>query len=310
MFDKYLHDSFNAIFGGNQVSELLRIKSEVDLFGFNEFADIAFEQIQGVEYEPVDKDRVENRVFKNAIFTVIQFIRTDEDLNAFRLMLLTLYAWRELFDREFNEFSSSQIIALNDLLNETFFYSIGEQEYDFQNPRGVEEETNHLMEYMFFHEAFLDVLNKNEKKEELYLWDCVLSQAPSKKFYNKFGKYSDRHLIPDFSGMVFQKTVYFTMSILLKIQQKNQYFDLSIGHRATRSRLRFCQLAEVFFEDEIEELKKEPISSNLGDENYEIKSIFDLLDTSLKIYKDTINKVFFGDLEDWKTYETLVSSLK
>ena len=44
------------------------IKSEVDLFGFDEFARIAFEQIQGVAYEPVDKDNVENRVFKNAIF--------------------------------------------------------------------------------------------------------------------------------------------------------------------------------------------------------------------------------------------------
>ena len=308
MFDKGLLDSFNAIFGGNQVSELLRIKSEVDLFGFQEFANIAFEQIQGVTYEPADRDNVENRVIKNAIFTVIQFIRIDEDLDAFRLMLLTLDAWRDVFDRKFTDFSSSQIISLNDLLNQTFYYSHEEEEYDYKDPQVVTEETERLRDYMFFHEEFLSVLNENEKKEELYLWDCVVRQAPSKKFYNKFGEYSDWHLLPDFSGQVFQKTVYFTMSILCKIWIENGNFDFSNPHRAVRSEHKFRQLVEVFFEDEIKELEKGPIS-NLGDVDYEIKSVFDLLNTSLKIYKDIIDNVMCPEPKDWKTYENLVSSL-
>jgi len=73
MFDKALLEQFNSIFQGDQVNELLRIKSEVELFGLEEFREIVWEQAQWTNSSLNEKNKEDeqNRIFKNAIFVVV-----------------------------------------------------------------------------------------------------------------------------------------------------------------------------------------------------------------------------------------------
>ena len=45
MFDKQLVEDFNTYFSGNQMPELNRIKSEIELIGYTEFADLAWSEV-------------------------------------------------------------------------------------------------------------------------------------------------------------------------------------------------------------------------------------------------------------------------
>ena len=143
MFEKGTLESFNSYFGGNQTSTLLRIKQEVDLFGLQEFKEIAFQEIQDGYTGNDDKAKLieEERVFKNAIFTVINDIVVDEDAAAFQLMVMALENWINLFERSFDEFGIQGLTALNDLLNESFYYAHAEDgEFDYNSPDTVDEE--------------------------------------------------------------------------------------------------------------------------------------------------------------------------
>ena len=77
MFDKQLVEDFNTYFSGNQMPELNRIKSEIELIGYSDFAELTWSQIQDF---PTGEEQ--DRVFKDAIFLATQDLRHDEDLEA------------------------------------------------------------------------------------------------------------------------------------------------------------------------------------------------------------------------------------
>ena len=309
MFDKALLEQFNSIFQGDQVNELLRIKSEVELFGLEEFREIVWEQAQWTNSSLNEKNKEDeqNRIFKNAIFVVVQDLTIDEDLNAFRLMLMSLIQWTDYFDRSFTEFSSSSILALNDLLNQCFYYSNEDFQYDCYEPSLLEDETSRLREYMYMHNAFLNVLNENKKREECFLWDCVLEKYPNGNYFTKFGESCDWHLIPGFQDNYFHKTVYFIMSILAAIE-KDDYFDCSTPHKKVRSKDKFYRLVDVFFEREIDEIKGGSFTASSNAVEFSFSSIFDLIEKTVEIYEEIISDVFFPSTESWDIFLSLINT--
>lgn len=304
MFDKALLDSFNSYFGGSQTQTLLRIKQEVELFGLGEFKEIAFQEIQHGYAGNDDKAKLieEERIFKNAIFTVINDIVVDEDAAAFQLMVMALENWINSFERSFDEFGIRGLTALNDLLNESFYYAHGDLEFDYNHPDTVDEEIGVLSSFNFLQWELLSSLNAQAKTNELFLWDCVTKKYPSELYGTKFGSYAERDLVPDFQSNCFQKCVFFHISVLSRLEDEKSKF--SPGDKE------LTRLVNVFFARELEIFEAGDFEIYAHQTDYKFSSIHELIKTSALLYAEVLRSWVYDEKALWEKYTKLLDALK
>lgn len=296
MIDKALLENFNGYFGGSQTKALLQIKAEIDLFGLEEFKDIAWVDIQNnLIEEPLEQ----SRIFKNAIFTVIQHITIDEDEDAYRLIVLAFNAWTALYFRNLEEFGTVGLVNLNDLVNEAFYYSTENLNFDERNPELVVDGFEKLTQLLNIHEDILRALNNLTNKTEVFLWNCVDEKWNEDAYLTKFGSIAQRNLIPQFYyNNFYLKCVYFHMSILRRI------YDVDIAANS------FKELAEKFFFEQTEILKTNCIEPTLAKRKNKFCSLYELIEKTRCLYELAISTEWGFEERDWKRYDELITTLK
>lgn len=291
MFDKALVEEFNDCFSGNQMPEIIRIKSEVELIGYNDFAELTWSQIQDFP-----EGEEQDRIFKNAIFVVIQDIRFDDDESALRLLLLALGYW-EAWDRSLNEFSSKGLLQFNSLINEALHYSLEDGGVEGYEPAHPEGWIGLFSDVVRAECALLEALQKGSEVNKNFVWDCEIGEAVDDIAVTTLFGDSARSLIPNFDGKHFSKVLFF----VLHLRAEQMFIDERLGGEE------FNRLVSVFFADEIKALEVTgEIELFASDKEYSFNSIKQLVKTALSIFE----KWGIFSEEEWSALGSLVNSMK
>ena len=272
MFDKQLVEDFNTYFSGNQMPELNRIKSEIELIGYSDFAELTWSQIQDF---PTGEEQ--DRVFKNAIFVATQDLRHDEDLEAYRLLLMALEYWPQYWDRSFDEFKPVGLLRLNDLLNEAFLHSWEDEAFDEIEPEDAMEILERLEKFVNVQDYLFEALNKAPNTEACFIWQ-LKTEKLSEGYWTDFGP-SNFGFVPDFGGYLFNKILFFAMSWwrheLLSDEQIEQPM--------------FNKSAQMLFADEIQRMKSEGEIEHLAHgDDFSFSSLKEALEKVVSLYSEQL----------------------
>ena len=278
MFDKLLVEAFNTYFSGNQMPELNRIKSEIELIGYTEFADLTWSEVQDYP-APEEQDRV----FKNAIFVAIQDMRHDEDLNSFRLLLEALENWGSYWERSFDEFQQAGLLKLYSLLNEAFYYSRSEEEFEEFEPSASMEVLQRLQQFVDVHEFLFGALKKSSKTEAKFIWQCHCEKLERGGYRTELG-FSRLSLVPDFGGYLFNKILFFAMSWY----RHEWLFEEQIDQ------LTFNKSAQILFADEIREVKSDgELEHWAHGSHFSFSSLREALEEVVSLYSEQLANLDF-----------------